>query len=279
MAHSDNNPPIDQNAKEKMLDDLESLSRMLDEEEDDTDTPARPLPNDIPVLKSFVDDVPVLQEAFEEPPTDSNDSGLVANLGTTKPITNIPELPVSSETAAPPVGKGANLDMSFLDKDPLDISDRVRDYRSQGTQPASSAPAAEAPVPHSPPAQAQPTAHPPGSGHNHIPAHRFQESGASENPFLPRSTLEKIRKNHAWNQNQDSAEDASAQLRKLLQDNPLNKINFDPNSREAQILRQKASQMVDEVVRTNLHRLEAELRMKLEQEVDRMFKEAKKNPR
>ena len=66
---------------------------------------------------------------------------------------------------------------------------------------------------------------------------------------------------------------------KLLQDNPLNKVTFDANSKEAQVLRQKASQLVNEVIRANMPRLEAELRMKLEQEVDRMFKEIKKNPR
>jgi len=34
--------------------------------------------------------------------------------------------------------------------------------------------------------------------------------------------------------------------------------------------------MVNEVIRANMPRLEAELRLKLEQEVDRMFKDIKK---
>ncbi|HVL00068.1 MAG TPA: hypothetical protein VM553_09650 [Dongiaceae bacterium] len=102
------------------------------------------------------------------------------------------------------------------------------------------------------------------------PLNRFQTTSKNENPFLPKSTLDKIRENH---QN-----DASAELRKLIQTNPLNKLSFDatPGSKEYQALRQKASQLVNEVIRANMPRMEAELRMKLEQEVDRMFKDIRK---
>ena len=60
MNHGDSKTSLKQQEKQKMLDELESLSRMLDEDlDDEDDTPARPVPEDIPVLKSFVDDVPL----------------------------------------------------------------------------------------------------------------------------------------------------------------------------------------------------------------------------
>ena len=110
------------------------------------------------------------------------------------------------------------------------------------------------------------------------PLERFQPQPDGENPFLPRSTLNKIRENHA--RESRFSDDASTELRKLLQENPLNKLSFESsnnNSKEFRDLRQKASQMVNEVIRASMPRLEAELRMKLEQEVDRLFKDAKKN--
>ena len=305
MSQGDQKSLINQEQKDKMLDDLESLSKMLDEDlEDEEET--RVIPEDIPVLKSFVDEVPVLSETLEEEPakvepvapsqdqepptlqeTDSID--LNAAKFSTHPVSR------------PAVGAGAALDMSFLDKDPLDISERVRSYRERGDTPVATnsvpaAPEVAKPAPmaanHTPAAAPMPTPTtapvvppeaPIASKAEEVtkPLNRFQPTNKSENPFLPRSTLDKIRENHAWEQNRDRdrENDASAQLRRLLQDNPLNKVTFDANSKEAQVLRQKASQLVNEVIRANMPRLEAELRMKLEQEVDRMFKEIKKNPR
>ncbi|MEE2731138.1 MAG: hypothetical protein VYA55_09970 [Pseudomonadota bacterium] len=307
MSQGDQKSHINQEQKDKMLDDLESLSKMLDEDlEDDEDTQV--IPEDIPVLKSFVDDVPVLNESLEEAPPKPAPA----------PVSPNPEPPTLQETdsidlnaakfsthpvSRPAVGSGAALDMSFLDKDPLDISERVRSYRDKGdiapplpqhqamqppAQPAQSAPAQTTPTHAAPsvPVVAEATATEVAKADSRAeevtrPLNRFQTTSKTENPFLPRSTLDKIRENHAWEQNRDRdrENDASAQLRRLLQDNPLNKVTFDANSKEAQALRQKASQMVNEVIRANMPRLEAELRMKLEQEVDRMFKEIKKNPR
>lgn len=290
MSQGDQKSLINQKEKDKMLDDLESLSQMLDEDLDD-ESEAQVIPEDIPVLKSFVDEVPVLNEsADEEPPTvepeaehdDSDPPTLQASDSIDLNAATFNTHPAGRSIAS----EGGNLDMSFLDKDPLDISDRVRSYKQQdgstSSQAASNPAPATAPVKAEPPAEKKPVEQDLTKAEDVTrPLNRFQPSASAENPFLPRSTLDKIRENHAWEQNrgQVNDNDASAQLRKLLQDNPLNKVTFDANSKEAQALRQKASQLVNEVIRANMPRLEAELRMKLEQEVDRMFKEIKKNPR
>ncbi|MGB3619901.1 MAG: hypothetical protein WBA20_00980 [Ketobacter sp.] len=243
MSQRENNPETSAKVKTKtrMLDELKSLSEMLEDEEF-----ANPIRQDIPVLKSFVEDVPVLNEThpdFPSPTLDTIDRG-AATFSTT-PAKNFNE---------------GDLDMSFLDNDPLEISDR---FRNPANAAAPQAPQAIA-------TKAEPER--PVSA----------RSTDIENPFLPRSTLEKLRESHNRSNHKasqsDSISDASTQLHQLLHDNPLNKLSFDLNqsSREYQALRQKASQLVNEVIRANMHRLEAELRMKLEQEVDRMFKELKK---
>lgn len=289
MSQGDPKSLINQKDKEKMLDDLESLSRMLDEEADE-DEDTRVIPEDIPVLKSFVDDVPVLSETLDEDDDDTAPSTSNSEPPILQPTdsvdlnaANFNTIPVNR----PPASAGDKLDMSFLDKDPLDISDRVKNYRGgEASKTASAAPAptpSTTPIPATAkPAEIKPELAQPDSNNGAEatrPLNRFQSSAGTENPFLPRSTLDKIRESHAWQQSRSDTDDASAQLRKLLQDNPLNKLTFDPNSKEVQALRQKASQMVNDVIRANMPRLEAELRMKLEQEVDRMFKEIKKNPR
>lgn len=305
MSQGDPKSLINQKDKEKMLDDLESLSRMLDEEADE-DEDTRVIPEDIPVLKSFVDDVPVLSETLDEDDDDTAPSNSKSEPPTLQPTDSVDLNAANFSTSPvnrPPASGGDKLDMSFLDKDPLDISDRVKNYRSgEASKTASAAPAptpsttpmtATGPIPATAkPAEVKPAAAKPAEVKPELaqpdssngaeatrPPNRFQSSAGTENPFLPRSTLDKIRENHAWQQSRSDTDDASAQLRKLLQDNPLNKLTFDPNSKEVQALRQKASQMVNDVIRANMPRLEAELRMKLEQEVDRMFKEIKKNPR
>lgn len=259
MSQDENKPDTATKSKTKaqMLDELKSLSDMLDDDFDE-DTPSRPISEDIPVLKSFVEDVPVLNESPEEskaPPLDTVDRD-----GAT-----------FSTSPASGFNKGS-LDMSFLDKDPLEISEQIRN-RNNPDKPASANPSAAAALSTAEPNKPiqKPAQSPPQS-----------QAQSTENPFLPRSTLDKLRESHNRSSNRtrpaDNSSDASAQLRQLLQDNPLNKLSFElnPSSREYQALRQKASQMVNEVIRANMHRLEAELRMKLEQEVDRMFKDAKK---
>lgn len=276
MSHGDQKSSINQQEKEDMLNDLESLSRMLEERAGEQDE-ATVVPEDIPVLKSFVDEVPVLSETMEDPePASTEDHS--GEPPTLQPTDSLDRSAPRFDTAPlQPAAAADHMDISFLDRDPLDISERVRQYRRPGaTASPAPAPRAEATLPPEPPARPQPSA-----AEVTRPLNRFQASGSTENPFLPRSTLDKIRENHAWEQRGETDNDASAQLRKLLQDNPLNKVSFDNHnsSRELQTLRRKASQLVDEVVRASLPRLEAELRMKLEQEVDRMFKEIRKNPR
>ena len=302
MSQGDQKSAIDQQEKDKMLDDLESLSQMLDDEDAIDDDDAA-VPEDIPILKSFVDDVPVLNDSLledqvankedqvEDQPSDSLDRN-AGSFSTT---------PVSSD----------KLDMSFLDKDPLEISAGVRNRQIPAVQAKSvpSEPAPQKPLPDkadSPKAEATPK-HAPSPAAVQAepiqtdstqansaqanssqeaaampdavkPLERFQPQPGGENPFLPRSTLNKIRENHA--RESRFSDDASTELRKLLQENPLNKLSFESsnnNSKEFRDLRQKASQMVNEVIRASMPRLEAELRMKLEQEVDRLFKDAKKN--
>lgn len=277
MEHGDK-PVLKHPEKQKMLDELESLSRLLDDDPDDE--PSRPIPDDIPVLKSFVDDVPVLMERLDMAPTPASAS----NTDAAVPPVSLPD-----------IRSNGQLDVSFLDKNPLEISAAVRQHRTTPTTapdtsatPVTPAPATAAPrepVPPLPAATITPPATavtPPAPTSQTAPApratsaqqvtqplSRFQSS-KGENPFLPKSTLDKIRENHA--------NDASSELRKLIENNPLNKLSFDlsPGSREYQQLRQKASLMVNEVIRANMPRLEAELRLRLEQEVDRMFRELKK---
>lgn len=284
-----NNPSLKQQEKEKMLDELESLSRLLNDdlEEDLEDGEATPFPEDIPVLKSFVDDVPVLNERFESEPAP-------APIAPPAQKTDSLDSSAASFRTVPNTRPPLQLDDSFLDKDPLEISANVREHRkwpditASKPAPVPTAPRPAAPIPphvsasfmpgasSAVPSAPVPTTHKPAApqpmtaAHATQPLSRFQSNNTSENPFLPKATLDKIRENHA--------NDASSELRKLIANNPLHKLTFDmpPNSREYQQLRQKASQMVNDVIRTNMPRLEAELRLKLEQEVDRMFKELKK---
>jgi len=337
MNHGDPDFPINPQEKDQMLDELESLSRMLDDDDlddDDLDDGHRiQISQDIPVLKSFVDDVPLLSDGLEEFVDDidhddidhaeapNQPAAIAAATAPDTAKTSAQAVPEPDNKAAPQPAaerpavmpsqmpehlpedvpeKSSALDVSFLDQDPLDISARVREYHRQSAPPPirqqdpSHAITQEAllkaaqlntqPEPPALPPMVDPAPAASASPQENLAATPsvtavpMAPPERSENPFLPRATLDKIRQNHAWLQSQEQENDASAQLRKLLRDNPLNKTNFEPSSKEAQALRQKASQLVDEVVRANLHRLEAELRMKLEQEVDRMFKEAKKNP-
>ncbi len=301
MSQGEHKPESVEQEKEKMLDELESLSRMLDDDkDDDIEEDSRPVPEDIPILKSFVDDVPVLNDSLLEEPSSDIDSAEEVESPTVENSAGNSEPPTLEAQPSDSLDRNAGtfstmamssaprspdkLDMSFLDKDPLEISDQVRnrnvpqldagkldtEYKKDSTtKPVESVPAADKPA--TTPTAAELVTKPLDS---------FQARSAGENPFLPRSTLEKIRENHSKDYRISDSDDASAQLRKLIQENPLNKVSFDggANSKEFRDLRQKASQMVNEIIRANLPRLEAELRMKLEQEVDRLFKDVKKNP-
>lgn len=209
--------------KKPLLDELESLNDMLSP---DDEQEADGLLEDLPVIKSFVEDVPILQDRLSE----HNDTSVPPTAGTT--------------TATNNTSSAATSDHRFLDDDPLAISEAVR-ARQKG-QPA---PEPTPPEPATPPAQ-----------------RRFSSPRPTgENPFLPKSAMDKLR---------DAKEDsASAQLRDLLRKpSKLPTFNSDPNSAEYKALRQKATQLVSEIVKAHLPKIEAELRMRLETEVDAMFK-------
>ncbi|MCG8534866.1 MAG: hypothetical protein MI808_07195, partial [Pseudomonadales bacterium] len=208
MSQGDQKSAIDQQEKDKMLDDLESLSQMLDDEDAIDDDDAA-VPEDIPILKSFVDDVPVLNDSLledqvankEDQVEDQPSDSLYRNAG------SFSTTPVSSD----------KLDMSFLDKDPLEISAGVRNRQIPTVQakPVPPEPAPQKPLPDkadSPKAEATPK-HAPGPAAVQAeliqansaqansaqeaaampeavkPLERFQPQPDGENPFLPRSTL------------------------------------------------------------------------------------------
>lgn len=197
-------PPIlDPQQRKKMLNELESLTGILDTEED------KPKFDDLPVLKSFVEDVPVLND----------------RVGQT--------------------------DTSFIDNDPLAISDAVRRQHAGPVEPPP-APPATAPAP----ARAK------------SEYERFREQHFEDAALTAKTQQEKAR---------EPRSDAAEELRRLLNSPSAGKPRFDkdPASREYQQLRQKASQVVNEIIKSYMPRIEAELRMKLETEVDRILKDSK----
>lgn len=196
-------PPIlDPQQRKKMLNELESLTGILDSEDD------TPKFDDLPVLKSFVEDVPVLND----------------RVGQT--------------------------DTSFIDNDPLAISDAVRRQHSGPSEPEPASPAVAA----APRAKTE--------------YERFREQHFEDAALTAKSHQEKAR---------EPRSDAAEELRRLLSTPSAGKPRFDkdPASREYQQLRQKASQVVNEIIKSYLPRIEAELRMKLETEVDRILKDSK----
>src|SRR3990167_8530394 len=127
MNHGDSKTSLKQQEKQKMLDELESLSRMLDEDlDDEDDTPARPVPEDIPVLKSFVDDVPLLNEGFLD-----DEPEIIAPPPKPKPTQKTDSVDQSAArfNTAPVPDFSGRLDDSFLDNDPLEISAAVRQHK------------------------------------------------------------------------------------------------------------------------------------------------------
>lgn len=199
--------------KENLLDDLEDLSGMLDEDplaiQKELTQPYDL--EDLPVLKSFVEDVPTLNE--------------------------------SMEPSAPPPAQ---------EEDPLAISPEVREQLSnKQKQP--------------------PTLTPDAPDTSTKVSANLQDKPSTENPFLPKSAVNNITTSTA----QASKAQVSQELRSLVKQRSL--PNFSPNSKEYQALRNDASKMVNEVIKLFIPRMEAELRMRLEKEVDEYLNELRKN--
>ncbi len=195
-------PVLDPQQRKKMLNELESLTGILDSEDE------KPKFDDLPVLKSFVEDVPVLNDRV------------------------------------------GHTDTSFIDNDPLAISDAVRRQHSGVVEPEAPAPVA--------PVQLRAKSE----------YERFREQHFEDAALNAKAAQEKAR---------EPRSDAAEELRRLLNTPSSTKLRFDkdPASREYQQLRQKASQVVNEIIKSYMPRIEAELRMKLETEVDRILKDSK----
>ena len=216
MSDHRSKPDPNNPSKSDLLHDLEDLSGMLDDDDDIERELTQPYDlEDLPVLKSFVEDVPTLNEALTDDSANPHP----------------PAQPI------PPTASGP-LDDSFVDDDPLAISPSVRQQRASHTA-AATAPTAAL-------------------------------TSKGDNPFLPKSTLDRIRSGTAPLENK-----ASQELRDLVKQRAL--PNFSTNSKEYQALRNDASKMVNEVIKLFIPRMEAELRMRLEQEIDEFLKELRKN--
>lgn len=193
MNRGDQNPHKNQKDKDKMLDELESLSKMLEEDRPRRFAQEKVLPQDIPILKSFVGDVPTLSDSLEasEPPIDQN---------------------------------ATKLDSYSEAVDTIDSIDNSA--ATFTTAPVSSA---------------------------------FDQGTQSPEPTLDVSFLD----------NPVSEENLSAELHHHLVDGTGDNVLHE--------LEEKAGPLVDALVKAYLPKLEAELRMKLEQEVDRILDTFKKN--
>lgn len=236
------------NESERLLSELESLNNTLENEQFDLDSEQQL--EDLPVLKSFVEDVPILSDRIlkEEP-----------EVTLAKPNNDQEQEP-------------------RIENDPLAISDFVKQKRAAGLtansysqQPnqqqkqqtnEATAPVEAAPIAPTRPAEVANT--------TNTPPPETPATGAKleNNPFLPQSAKDRIR---------DHKNDASSELHQLLRQSA--KASFDDGhgSPEYQRLRAKASTAIDQIVKTHLPRLEAELRMRLEAEVDTMLREQNKD--
>lgn len=236
--------PDSNNSKGDWLHDLEDLSDMLDDDAEIEKELTQPYDlEDLPVLKSFVEDVPTLNEALSE---DANDPE--------------PEIQPTPAPPPPPPKASSSLDDSFVDDDPLAISPSVRQQRAGGASATTT-------VSSSNPTPATPPVTPPTAAVKTPPAATIPKG---DNPFLPKSALERMRNATAPIENK-----ASQELRDLVRQRSL--PNFSTNSKEYQALRNDASKMVNEVIRLFMPRMEAELRMRLEKEIDEFLKELRKN--
>ncbi|CBL45739.1 hypothetical protein HDN1F_21560 [gamma proteobacterium HdN1] len=210
------NSPLDNKQRNKMLNELKSLSGILDSEEE------KPAFDDLPVLKSFVEDVPILNDRIQH-------------------------------------------DRDFLDDDPLAISASVRQQHRAGTgeEPLEPNFHLDRNSDHAEPTGASSRAR---SEYERFRDQHFQSAARPTEKFATSKRLDA-----------EKPLDAGEELRKLLNAPSVGRPRFDldPTSQEYQKLRQKASLVVNDIIRASLPRLEAELRMKLETEVDRILKEGR----
>ncbi|MBV1919661.1 MAG: hypothetical protein KUG73_03195 [Pseudomonadales bacterium] len=236
-----------QNESERLLSELESLNNTLDNDPFDLDSEQQL--EDLPVLKSFVEDVPVLSERVTK----------------------------EDEAQSPPSPPKGNID-------PLAISDFVKQQRAANLASADTAQSATTPYqPASPAPKAVIEPRTPSDTNN------TKASALESNPFLPQSAKDRIRDNRdgttssnansarANNSNRVSnSSDASSELHALLRQSAKATFDDGQGSPEYQRLRKKASAVINEIVKIQLPRLEAELRMRLEAEVDSMIREQNK---
>ena len=187
---------------------------MLDEDQEITKELTQPYGlEDLPVLKSFVEDVPTLNESM-----------------------------IDSEEQPRAIAP------STAEDDPLAISPEVRKQHSEKTAQPPTIQRADSSVSTNSPREINP-----------------------DDTFLSKSTLSKLKSNAS----QKPEAQISQELRNLVKQRSL--PNFSPNSKEYQALRTDASKMVNEVIKLFIPRMEAELRMRLEKEVDEYLNELRKN--
>ncbi len=247
-----------QNESERLLSELESLNNTLDNDPFDLDSEQQL--EDLPVLKSFVEDVPILNERISK-------TGQAQS-----------PAPVPKETNTADYQGGANSENSA---DPLAISDFVKQQRA-----ASLASTDNAQSPTTPYQSASPT---PKAVIEPRTPNNTKATALESNPFLPQSAKDRIRDNRGGsvsssvtgtraqsNNRVSNSSDASSELHALLRQSAKATFDDGQGSPEYQRLRKKASAVINEIVKIQLPRLEAELRMRLEAEVDAMIREQNK---
>ncbi len=250
-----------QNESERLLSELESLNNTLDNDPFDLDSEQQL--EDLPVLKSFVEDVPVLSEQVikedepQSPPPMSKENNSADYQGNTNP----------EDTA-----------------DPLAISDFVKQQRAANLASTGNAQSTTTPYQSASP-QPKAVIEP----RSPINTSDTKTTALESNPFLPQSAKDRIRNNRDGSASNDTnssrpntsgrvsnSSDASSELHALLRQSAKATFNDGQGSPEYQRLRQKASAAINEIVKIQLPRLEAELRMRLEAEVDAMIREQNK---
>ena len=241
-----------QNESERLLSELESLNNTLDNDPFDLDSEQQL--EDLPVLKSFVEDVPVLSEQVIK------DDEL--------------QSPSAMKKESPPAHHQGNTSSEDT-ADPLAISDYVKQQRAANLASTGNSPSptpktvAEPQIPHD--------------------ANNTKSAALESNPFLPQSAKDRIRDNRSGATNNSvnstrtnassrvsNSSNASSELHALLRQSAKATFDDGQGSPEYQRLREKASTVINEIVKIQLPRLEAELRMRLEAEVDAMIREQNK---
>mgnify|MGYP000010202239 CR=1 FL=1 len=259
-----------QNESERLLSELESLNNTLDNDPFDLDSEQQL--EDLPVLKSFVEDVPVLSERINKEDED----------------TQSPVPAPMDANATQYQGSTSSGDNT----DPLAISDFVKQQRAANL--ASSGNTQTSTTPHNsehPLLSTSPTPKAVIEPRTTSDPSIAKSTTLESNPFLPQSAKDRIRdsrsvtagsnlsstlsSNRSNNRVSDSS-NASSELHALLRQSAKATFDDGQGSPEYQRLRQKASSAINEIVKIQLPRLEAELRMRLEAEVDAMIREQNK---